>query len=59
LPITRPIAFVLKMPNKAQCNYTVTELECKAVVLAIDMFRMYINGHSFKVVMTTPVCVGL
>lgn len=46
----RPIAFMSKKLNKAQRNYTVTELECMAVVLAIKKFRMYIDGHSFKVV---------
>ncbi|KMQ81811.1 pol polyprotein [Lasius niger] len=39
-----------KKLNKAQRNYTVTELECMAVVLSIKKFRMYIDGHSFKVV---------
>lgn len=39
-----------KKLNKAQRNYTVTELESVAVVLAIKNFWMYIDGHSFKVV---------
>lgn len=48
--IERPIAYMSKKLNKAQRNYTVTELECLAVVLAIKKFRMYIDGHPFKVV---------
>jgi hypothetical protein len=39
-----------KKLNKAQRNYTVTEVECLAVVLAMKKFRMYIDGHDFKVV---------
>lgn len=46
----RPISFMSKKLNKAQRNYTVTEVECLAVVLAIKKFRMYIDGHDFKVV---------
>lgn len=46
----RPIAYMSKKLNKAQRNYTVTELECLAVVLAVKKFRMYIEGHPFKVV---------
>jgi len=38
-----------KKLNKAERNCTVTELECMAVVLAIKKFRMYTDGHSFKV----------
>lgn len=36
--------------NKAQRNYTVTELECLAVILAIKKYRSYIEGHTFKVI---------
>ncbi|XP_065361991.1 uncharacterized protein LOC135955566 [Calliphora vicina] len=46
----RPIAFMSHKLNKAQRNYSVTELECLAVVLAIKKFRAYIEGHQFKVV---------
>lgn len=46
----RPIAFMSHKLNKAQRNYTVTELECLAVVLTIKKFRSYIEGHEFKVV---------
>lgn len=46
----RPISYMSHKLNKAQRNYTVTELECLAVVLAIKKFRPYIEGQDFKVV---------
>lgn len=46
----RPIAYMSHKLNKAQRNYSVTELEYLAVVLAIKKFRQYIEGHEFKVV---------
>lgn len=46
----RPISFMSQKLNKAQRNYTTTELECLAVVLAVKKYRPYIEGHSFKVV---------
>ncbi|XP_059221616.1 uncharacterized protein LOC131996179 [Stomoxys calcitrans] len=46
----RPIAFMSQKLNKAQRNYTTTELECLAVVLAVKKFRAYIEGQEFKVV---------
>lgn len=48
--IERPIAFMSQKLNKAQRNYTITVLECLAVVLAIKKFRAFIEGHEFKVV---------
>lgn len=48
--VERPIAYMSKKLNKAQRNYTVTEIECLAVVLAVLKFRMYIEGHPFKIV---------
>lgn len=46
----RPIAFMSQKLNKSQRNYTITELECLAVVLAIKKFRSYIEGQEFKVI---------
>lgn len=48
--VERPIAYMSKKLNGAQRNYTVTELECLAVVVAIKKFRIYIEGHDFTVV---------
>jgi len=48
--IERPIAYMSKKLNRSQRNYSTTELECLAVVLAIKRFRMYIEGHEFTVV---------
>lgn len=33
------------MQAGAECNYTITELETLAVVLALSHFRSYIYGH--------------
>jgi len=46
----RPIAFVSKKLNKAQRNYTVTEQECLAAIVALKHFRAYVEGHSFQIV---------
>lgn len=48
--IEKPIAYMSHKLNKAQRNYTITELECLAVVMAIKKFRPYIEGLEFKVV---------
>ena len=46
----RPIAFYSKKLNRAQQNYSITELECLAAYLSIKKFREYIEGHEFKVI---------
>lgn len=46
----RPIAFMSQKLNRAQRNYTITELECLAVILAVHKFRAYIEGHDFRVI---------
>lgn len=45
-----PIAFMSQKLNKAQQNYTVTELECLAAVLSVKRFRPYIEGLPFRIV---------
>lgn len=40
----RPIAYMSQKLNKAQRNYTITEMECLAVVLAVRKFRAYMNS---------------
>lgn len=44
-----PIAFVSQKLNKAQQNYTVTELECLAAVISVHRFRPYIEGLPFRI----------
>lgn len=36
--------------NKAQKNYSVTELECNAAVLSVKKFRPYVEGLPFTVI---------
>ena len=42
--ILHPIYYASKALNKAQNNYTVTDQELLAVVLAFDKFRSYLLG---------------
>lgn len=46
----RAICFFSKKLNSSQKNYTVTELECLAVVLAVEKFRPYIELQEFTIV---------
>ena len=46
----RPISFVSQKLNKHQQNYTVTEIECLAVVVSVEKFRPYIEGLPFRIV---------
>lgn len=45
-----PIAFMSQKLNKAQRNYSVTEQECLAALLAVEKFRPYIEGYRFKII---------
>jgi len=46
----RPIAFISKKLNKAQRNYTVTEQECLAAIVALKSFRAYVEGMEFTII---------
>lgn len=45
-----PIAYMSTKLNKAQRNYSVTELECYAAVLSVKKFRPYIEGLPFTII---------
>jgi RNase H-like domain found in reverse transcriptase/Reverse transcriptase (RNA-dependent DNA polymerase) len=44
------VAYENKTLNSAEQNYSTTELECLAVVWAIEKFDYYIEGKKFKVI---------
>ena len=46
-----PVAYYSKQLSPAEKNYTVTELECLAVVRAIDHFAIHLLGRDFTLVM--------
>lgn len=46
----RPIAYMSQKLNSAQRNYSVTELECLAVMLCLKKFRGFVEGMIFKIV---------
>lgn len=48
--IEKPIAFFSRKLNKAQKNYSVTELECLAVVEAVKHFKCYLYGQKFTII---------
>lgn len=44
------VAYVSQKLNKNQMNYTVTELECLAVIVCLKRFRPYVEGLPFTIV---------
>ena len=46
-----PIAYASRSINRAECNYTINELETLAVVWALSHFRSYIYGRDVTVYM--------
>lgn len=46
----QPIAYASKVNSRAEANYTITELECLAVIWSIKLFRPYLYGRTFTIV---------
>ncbi|GMF57621.1 unnamed protein product [Phytophthora fragariaefolia] len=46
----QPIAYASNVNSEAEAKYSITELECLAVVWAVMLFRPYVYGRRFKIV---------
>ncbi|GMF33950.1 unnamed protein product [Phytophthora fragariaefolia] len=46
----QPIAYGSKVNSTAETNYSITELECLAVVCSVKMFRPYLYGRAFTII---------
>ncbi|KAG3011563.1 hypothetical protein PC128_g15868 [Phytophthora cactorum] len=46
----QPIAYASNVNSDAESNYSITELECLAVVWSVKLFRPYLYGLSFTII---------
>ncbi|KAE9305418.1 hypothetical protein PR003_g21497 [Phytophthora rubi] len=46
----QPMAFASKVNNNTEANYSITELECLAVVWAVKLVCPYLYGRMFKII---------
>jgi hypothetical protein len=44
-----PVMFISKQFSGAECNYAVIEKECFAIVWAVQILRVYLEGKEFTV----------
>jgi hypothetical protein len=48
--VERPVAYCSRTLTKLESSYTITELECLALIYCIKQFRPYVHGKRFSVV---------
>ena len=48
--VERPVCYFSKKCNKSQRNYSTTEKECLALVLALQHFEVYVTSSSLPIV---------
>ena len=46
----RPLGYFSRKLTTAESNYTVSELECLAVVREVDAFAIHLHGRKFRIV---------